>query len=285
MGNIKSLEVINVTPALAVKWLENTQFQRPLNQRHVNNLVSQLKAGKFRTNGETIILCDGKVLDGQHRLWMVVEANEAVEMAVAHVRDASTFTTIDTGRTRSAADVVSITVGDREMPAAVRMAASAACVICLSCVDGRYSTAYQRAVTNETVSAFIAKHPVIVKITEQIRGMFKTGHGVTISHLVALVLQVNSGFPDVMQSFVEPLATGEMLVQHSAVWAFREKCKTFPLPADFRTKPDRLAVLFKAWNAHVTGQTVKSLRYSGGTEAFPTLIRKPGQRVVNRKRA
>lgn len=285
MGNIKSLEVVNVTPALAVKWLENTEFQRPLNQRHVNYLVSQLKAGKFRTNGETIILCDGKVLDGQHRLWMVIEANEAVEMAVAHVRDESTFTTIDTGRTRSAADIISITVGDKEMPSSVRMAAAAACKICLSCVDGRYSQIYQREITNETVSQFIEKHPVIIKITEQLRGMFKTGHGVTISHIVALVLQVNSGFPDVMQTFVEPLATGEMLVQHSAVWAFREKCKTFPLPSDFRIKTDRLAVLFKAWNAHVTGQSVKTLRYSAGTEAPPTLIRKPGQRVVNRKRA
>lgn len=279
-------KVQTITPKMATHWLENTTLQRPISQKHVEWLAAQMKAGTFAVNGESIVLNGDKVLDGQHRLWACVEANVPFKSLVVEGVDEDSFATIDTGRTRSGGDIVAIVSGDRNMATATRSAASAAIKVCMS-VDGtgRLNTARYREINNTHVAEFLGKHPVFVVLTEKIRSLFKRNHGFTVSHFVALTFLVSKGFPDVLETFVEPCVSGADLVRDSAAYALREKCLADPKPSDFRAMFDRLGVLFKAWNAHVQGVPVKTLRLSRGVEAYPTLITHPGQRVQNRKRA
>jgi hypothetical protein len=80
---------------------------RNVKDHHVEWLAGQMKAGKWMTNGEPIILDDeGLLLDGQHRLWAVVMADVTIETVVTRGVDRATFPTIDTGAVRNAADVI-----------------------------------------------------------------------------------------------------------------------------------------------------------------------------------
>lgn len=82
---------------------------RPVKDAHVEWLAGMMKAGKWRTNGEPILLDeDGRLLDGQHRLWAVVHSGVAIETWVTRGVPREHFATIDTGATRTTADVLGI---------------------------------------------------------------------------------------------------------------------------------------------------------------------------------
>jgi len=82
---------------------------RPVKDAHVEWLAGMMKAGKWRLNGESIILDeDGKLLDGQHRLYAIIHSGVTIETWVARGVSRDFFPTIDTGATRTTADVLGI---------------------------------------------------------------------------------------------------------------------------------------------------------------------------------
>lgn len=106
----RRIETIMLTPERAAELLEHNTLNRPLSQLHVERLARQIVAGKWKFNGDTIkIAATGDVLDGQHRLWAVIEAKKTVETLLVHGVDRDAFTTIDTLRKpRSGADVIAL---------------------------------------------------------------------------------------------------------------------------------------------------------------------------------
>jgi hypothetical protein len=77
--------------------------------RHIGWLSGQMKAGRWRANGEPIILDErGRLLDGQHRLYAAIRANLPLETLVVRGVSRDTFPTIGTGRSRRVPDVLSI---------------------------------------------------------------------------------------------------------------------------------------------------------------------------------
>lgn len=101
--------VEKIGPELAEKILSSSQDKvknRNVTDGHVEWLASQMKAGKWRTNGEPIILDEeGHLLDGQHRLWAIATSGVEIETVVTRGVDRNTFATIDTGAARTGANV------------------------------------------------------------------------------------------------------------------------------------------------------------------------------------
>lgn len=99
-----------MTPEEATRLLDHNTLNRPLSDQHVRRIASQILSGKWRFNGDTIkISDDGQVLDGQHRLWAVVESKVSIETILVKGIAREAFATIDTLRKpRSGADVLAL---------------------------------------------------------------------------------------------------------------------------------------------------------------------------------
>ncbi len=95
---------------MATQLLEANTLNRPLNDQHVKRITNQIIAGKWRFNGDTIKIAeDSAVLDGQHRLWAVVESKISVETILVKGIKRDAFATIDTLRKpRSGSDVLAL---------------------------------------------------------------------------------------------------------------------------------------------------------------------------------
>jgi hypothetical protein len=94
----------------AAKLLETVTVNRPVSQRTVDRYVADMKAGKWRMTGEPIIISEsGHLLDGQHRLWAIVQADVEVELAVASGVADEAIWSIDMGRSRTASQVLGMT--------------------------------------------------------------------------------------------------------------------------------------------------------------------------------
>lgn len=99
-----------LTPELANELLERNNLNRPLSDTHISRIARQIKEGKWKFNGDTIKIADtDDVLDGQHRLWAVIEAKIPIQTILVSGIERDAFATIDTlRRARSGSDVLSL---------------------------------------------------------------------------------------------------------------------------------------------------------------------------------
>ena len=104
-------EVIVITPDYARHILENyNPKNRALKEKHVDNLVLEMKNKEWMLNGQTIIFSkNGTLLDGQHRLSACVRSGCSFETVVSYNVEESVFNKIDgLSKPRTTADVLSI---------------------------------------------------------------------------------------------------------------------------------------------------------------------------------
>lgn len=102
--------LMTITPSLANKYLAlNIEQQRKTKPANISIMAEAIKAGKWRITGDTIKFnVDGKLIDGQNRLYAVVEANKAIKTYVARNVPNESITVIDTGCARTGQDALKI---------------------------------------------------------------------------------------------------------------------------------------------------------------------------------
>lgn len=98
-------ELVEMTPALATKLLQANTRNRSLSPRRVSALAAQIKRGEWLMDGSPIRVAEsGLLLDGQHRLSAIVEADATVQCVLTTGLAEQTQLVIDTGRSRTFAD-------------------------------------------------------------------------------------------------------------------------------------------------------------------------------------
>lgn len=157
---------ITLTPDMATQLLESNGMNRPLSDVHVQRIAGQIKTGKWRFNGDTIKVAEGgDVLDGQHRLWAVIEAKQAVDTIIIYGIAREAFATVDTLRKpRSGADVLAL-CGASHYRNTISMALS----WLLRWQRGVLETykAPQNRIENSDIEEAFAAHPGIVRAAER----------------------------------------------------------------------------------------------------------------------
>jgi hypothetical protein len=98
-------KVVMITPDMARKWLDkNMKRNRPVMSKTVHGYARTMKAGGWNLTHQGIAFDEhGELIDGQHRLHAIIEANVPVEMNVTynvHHTPGEAFT-IDMGRKRT----------------------------------------------------------------------------------------------------------------------------------------------------------------------------------------
>lgn len=101
---------MDITPDIAVKWLEGNVVNRPVSQSHVDAMAEEMKADCWVTTHQGIAFdADGTLVDGQQRLWAIFMSGRTVRMAVSRGLPIEAIELIDGGKGRSVTDRMSIT--------------------------------------------------------------------------------------------------------------------------------------------------------------------------------
>jgi hypothetical protein len=108
MAENEVIERVTITPEMASALLEHNKMNRPMRDPHVKRIAAQIADGKWRYNGDTIKLSDREdVLDGQHRLWAVIESNRPIDTIIVRGIAREAFSTMDAIRqARSGGDTI-----------------------------------------------------------------------------------------------------------------------------------------------------------------------------------
>lgn len=103
-------QVMQVTPEIAAQWLCRNIKNRPLRPAVVEGLVSAIQRGEWKLSHQGVAFArDGTLLDGQHRLTAIVQAERAVPLTVTFDAPAESFDVLDVGVKRTLSDVLSET--------------------------------------------------------------------------------------------------------------------------------------------------------------------------------
>lgn len=148
---------IKVTPDIAKAWLDTcNKRNRKVSRQHVNKLASEMLAGRWSMNGETIVFDeDMTLIDGQHRLNAVVQSGVSVEMlVVSGIGDPRAFTTTGSLMLRRNANQVAQMMG-LSSPNVNNVVAAT-----------RIIMAWDKAETNEEFGKYVS-HPSFFTFTNE----------------------------------------------------------------------------------------------------------------------
>lgn len=105
--------IVTVTPEMAREWLKlNVANNRTIRRTDVEAYKELIKDDRWLLTPEGIQFnVNGRLIDGQHRLTAIAESGKSVQMVVWHNVPVAAMEYLNTGRTRSLADVLTVTGG------------------------------------------------------------------------------------------------------------------------------------------------------------------------------
>jgi hypothetical protein len=241
-----------------------TPVNRSVQRFRVENYARQMSEGRWQMNGVPVIFNGERMLDGQHRMLAVIRADRAVPMLVVRGVNTSAFHTIDVGKTRSTADVLSV----RGITNTALTAAAAALVM-----------AYERfgaPTTNQTFR--FAQGEIADYVTANAERWGQAVHAMQAAHqvvgapavLTALSYLV-AGHPVERVEFFARLKDGVNLGPDSPILHLRRVLSDARTARKTTRMHIRMAVTIKAWNAYIQKRSMRLLRWKDDEE-FPRVI-------------
>src|SRR3990167_3239770 len=264
MANEPKFKLMEITPIVAAKWLEDAGDNRHISDRHVNSLATDMKACNWGVNGETIKFNgSGKLVDGRHRLWAVVQSGATIRTGVVFDLHAAARDTIDIGRKRSFGDVLGIHgEGDPN-----HMAAALEWI--WRWEHNEWLNGSRKATNPEKVET-LARHP---KLRDSMAFVRKHRPPASLSAMVGLHYLLSKADNAKADGFFEFLGTGVNLNRGNPVYRLRERLiANQSSRAKMRTL-DIIAITVRAWNAHYRGEPLTVLKWVGQGKAssFPQI--------------
>jgi hypothetical protein len=255
MSNVLSdkrltIEIVNVTPKLATQWLERNTHNRRLDKNTVRKYVRDILNGDWMLNGETIIRSKSGVLqNGQHRLEAIKESGETVPLIVVTLAtdDEMVLATIDTGKPRTNADVLSI----QGVPNSSRVAAIGRWVSILD--SGRMEGS--QALSAGMLAAVREAHPLIDHYaTLQASG----GSKLVLSCMMApAVLAAEAHGTELVDVFVKNVMSGENLASTDPAFQVRKRIIDATGANTRMTTGAKVGSMIRGLKAHIAGDTLR----------------------------
>lgn len=264
-------ERVKVTPALASKWLALNTHNRGVRDHKVEAYARDMRAGAWTENGDSIRFdVNGTLLDGQHRLEAIVEADMPVTMMVVTGLPPQAQETMDNGIRRSLADALLLR-GETDvhtLSAVIRRALT----YTTGANDRMRGFTRRETFTNAECLDFLNRHPELRSYTRHgktaARPCFIPASAVAVGYWLFARLDESDA-----AEFMARLQSGANLDQYDPIYQLRKRARQMHQGSSRYPTHHYLALLIKAWNAYRLGETITALSWRAGgsaPEPFPT---------------
>lgn len=270
--------VVKITRDKAGEMLAANTANRPVSKPTVRAYAEAMRRGDWLVTHQGIAFdSNGVLVDGQHRLAAVIEADLPVEMTVFTDVAPDSFDVLDTGKRRNAADVLAI-------EAEKSTTLLAAMVLTVWLYHNRPDASWSgrsAAVTNHQIVQTLAAHPRIgefVPLAERIAnetGMIKSASGAS----AYLIEQANRNRTAKLEDWYDGIIAGTGLHKNDPRLVFRRTMFSMTrrqagVVQRRRDTREHLALYLKAFNGWATGEPLSSLRFAA-REPVPPIAKLP----------
>lgn len=252
-------ERVTVTPGLAAIILERNPDNRNLSERKVTQYASDMLAGNWIYNGETIkIAKTGELNDGQHRLQAIISANKPIVMKLAFGLERDSRTTLDQGFARTAAHYLAM----QGIPFGTLQVSVA-----------RFAMAYEQSggasvkadFTNAEVISRVHADPEIHKAAQFADSVRKYAKGLLTPSQIGGLFYVFSDIDEIdATAFLTQVCVGENIKRGDPAFAVRQALAGF----DGDIRIDRVEVAMRGWIAFRQGRKLQIAKCLGNLPAL-----------------
>lgn len=269
ISNSIKTEPATITPEIAEKLLAQNSSNRKVSQRNLDVIKESMSRGEWVLNGEAIkVDRKGKVLDGQHRLMACLETGTTFKTLVVYGLPDAAQDSMDTGKSRTLADVLSI----RGYKNAAALAAIVVAIMRAERWGIRAGAINQRGnpITIKQAMARIEVEPDLTELPTIVMQHPRVGIS---SRTAGLLYYVLTGIdPDDAQYFFDKLLTGEGLERGNPILTLRNQLINLKSERGQKKQDYIAALAIKAWNKFRDGEKSSVLRFTPGganPEAYP----------------
>lgn len=262
-------ERIIMTPEIAMSMLEFNKLNRPMSDQHMKRIAAQIVDGKWRFNGDTIkVSRDGGILDGQHRLWAIIEAKTGVETMIVRGIERDAFATIDTVRKpRSGGDTLALLGASRHRN--IIATAITWYIRYLRGVLEAYKAPSNKVENSDIEAAFVA-NPNMAKAVDKAMRIRRLANPSIVGFIYYIASSRN---PEAAERMLAVLENPAGVAVTDPFFVLRTH---FASGYDAKRKDPvvSIALTIKALNAACRGQQVKHLKWQSqgdAAEKFPKL--------------
>ena len=244
--------------------LQGNDKNRHLNKNLINKYLRLMNMGRWVLNGETIKI--GKkgdsfiLLDGQHRLNAIAKADKPVRVSLALGLSPNNFKTIDTGRSRSAGDIL-------KMAGYKNVHILSAAVRWLLTYEKDEKLHWTSELCPEDILDGLKRWPRMTDLTanaERLRAVVQPSIGIFLMYVTKHIDQ------DLSFDFFNKVEHGKDIEKKSSIAEFRMIMMKFRSQQVLLDKRYSVAYLINTWNAYYTDVRVSSIRWRAG-QSFPDI--------------
>lgn len=199
-------EIAAITPAIATHLLERNDDNRPISEKQVAHICTDIARGYWELNGESIIVAkDGCLNDGQNRLTAIVRSGETIQSVIVFGVSRRSRLTVDMGRQRSASQFLGMQH--------VKNASHAAGVAQLvdAYFKGHYAANGNNRISKQEILAVYDKRNKVIDAATSLVMNDKFAKSTASTALATAYVIIIGKYPTTGVEFFEKLFTGENL--------------------------------------------------------------------------
>lgn len=265
------MEFLEITPEMAATWLaesEGRNFRR-LNNARVSSLTNVIVNRMWEVDGNPIKFnCDGRLLDGQHRLAAIARSKIACWSWVCWGVESDI--TIDTNAVRSATQILAHRgeINPSRLAPALRW---------LYLYDNGVLPNTGAPLNSTMLLRMLKQHPGMRRsVTLAMQAMHRLGNVSMLAFIHYVASRDNQSDADL---FLSQVANGNDLQPGDPVLLLRNRLIQERMSKNKLERAEKVALLIKAYNAWRAGAIVKNLRWRAvgpAAEAFPRVTAPSG---------
>lgn len=263
--------LVVITPTLAEQLLDRNDHNRSVQTSRVRQYAADIRRGEWQVNGEAIkIAHDGRILDGQHRLMAILEADTEMQTLLITGLDHSTQETMDQGQPRSFADVLKLR-GEKYHTGL----AGASRIVFIYERDGiPFTVGGSGQPSVPQLSRTLERNPDLRVSVKRAYALMRPWMPVTL--LGGLHYLFASADQEAADAFTDSLASGTNLAPGNPIYVLRERLIYEHAATDERRISARVKAAFVviSWNAFMDGEDIEKLRWIPGganPDRFPLI--------------
>lgn len=258
-----------ITPEMALDMLEKNKMNRNIDKKRVQKYAAAMKSGAWEMNGSTIVFAeDGTLLDGQHRLWAVIDAETPIEFLVVYNAPKSSITTLDIGKTRTARHILQIEHSEHSTTAAMLAKLLWIHDFC----DCNLSPENCRK--NVSLTILRQFYDERKEMIEQAADLAEHGSHHFVKSYMALaycLIGIKTEHKEKIYSFFETLKTGASIGEKHPLMTLRTKLLDNRINHRKLSVQETIAGYIRAWNAYVRGKDISVIRWNS-SESIPEVL-------------
>lgn len=252
------MEVVRITPEIAEDWLGKNLHNRKLSASQVERLAQAIMRDEFEFNGEPIQFDKkDRLLNGQHRLAAVVQAQRSIDSVVIHGLPSSVQETMDTGVRRNLSHVLEL----RGEGSAGHLSSV---LRHIWKYENRSLPSARNYPTNKEALGLLERDPEIREslrkgwtLSPHIPGLSQT-QTAALYHICSRIEEEDAEF------FFDRLADYQGLVEGDPIYVLRKTLERLSLQPRRPTNAHVFAITLKAWNAYRKGEKISILTWRPG---------------------